>query len=50
MFYLSNAAIAVIMSQPGVCIGGGLHALIHYYYLYRGSKSPKPILDLKTAF
>ena len=28
MFYLSNVAIVVNMSQPGVRIGGGLHALI----------------------
>ena len=48
MFYLSNVAIAVNISQPSVRIGGGLHALIHIYFLHGGSKSPKPLWDLKT--
>ena len=46
MFYLSNVAIAVNMSQPSVRIGGGLYALIHIYFLHGGSKSPKPQWDL----
>ena len=29
VFYLINVANVVNMSQPGACIGGGLHALIH---------------------
>ena len=32
MFYLSNVAIVVNMSQPSVRIGGGLHALIDIFY------------------
>ena len=47
MFYLSNVAIAVNISQPSVRIGGGLHALIDIYFLHGGSKSPKPLWDLK---
>ena len=47
MFYLSNVAIAVNISQPSVRIGGGLHALIHIFFLHGGSKSPKPHWDLK---
>ena len=47
MFYLSNVAIAVNISQPSVRIGGGLHALIHIYFLHGGSKSAKPLWDLK---
>ena len=47
IFYLSNVAIVVNMSQPSVRIGGGLHALIHIYSLHGGSKSPKPHWDLK---
>ena len=47
MFYLSNVAIAVNISQPSVRIGGGLHALIHIYFLHGGSKSSKPFCDLK---
>ena len=39
MFYLSNVAIAVNMSQPSACIGGGLHALI--YFLFREQKKEK---------
>ena len=31
MFYLINVAIVVNMPQPGVRIGGGLHALIHIF-------------------
>ena len=31
MFYLINVAIVVNMLQPGVRIGGGLHALIHIF-------------------
>ena len=46
MFYLSNVAIAVNISQPSVRIGGGLHALIHIFFLHGGSKSPKPFCDL----
>ena len=46
MFYLSNVAIAVNMSQPSVRIGGGLHALIHIMFLQRGFKSSKPNWDL----
>ena len=48
IFYLSNVAIAVNISQPSVRIGGGLHALIHIYFLHGGSKSAKPIWDLKS--
>ena len=48
MFYLSNVAIAVNISQPSVRIAGGLHALIHIYFLLGGSKSPKPQWDLKA--
>ena len=40
MFYLSNVAIAVNISQPSVRIGGGLHALIHIFF-YTGFKVPK---------
>ena len=47
MFYLSNVAIAVNISQPSVRIGGGLHALIHIFFLHGGSKSAKPYWDLK---
>ena len=47
MFYLSNVAIAVNISQPSVRIGGGLHALIHIIILHGGSKSAKPFWDLK---
>ena len=46
MFYLSNVAIVVNMSQPSVRIGGGLYALIHIYFVHGGSKSPKPLWDL----
>ena len=46
MFYLSNVAIAVNISQPSVRIGGGLHALIHIFFLHGGSKSAKPFWDL----
>ena len=49
MFYLSNVAIAVNISQPSVRIGGGLHALIHIYFLHGGSKSAKPHWDLKKT-
>ena len=48
MFYLSNVAIAVKISQPSVRIGGGLHALIHIFFLHGGSKSAKPFWDLKA--
>ena len=48
MFYLSNVAIAVNISQPSVRIGGGLHALIHIFFLHGGSKSAKPFCDLKN--
>ena len=48
MFYLSNVAIAVNISQPSVRIGGGLHALIHIFFLHGGSKSAKPLWDLKS--
>ena len=47
MFYLSNVAIAVNISQPSVRIGGGLHALIHIFFLHGGSKSAEPHWDLK---
>ena len=47
MFYLSMVAIAVNISQPSVRIGGCLHALIHIFFLHGGSKSPKPLWDLK---
>ena len=49
MFYLSNVAIAVNISQPSVRIGGGLHALIHIFFLHGGSKSPKPLWDLNSG-
>jgi len=49
MFYLSNVAIAVNISQPSVRIGGGLHALIHIFFLHGGSKSPKPLWDLNKG-
>jgi hypothetical protein len=49
MFYLSNVAIAVNISQPSVRIGGDLHALIHIYFLHGGSKSPKPFCDLNVS-
>ena len=35
IFYLTNATNAVNLSQPSVCIGGGLHAQIH---IFLGSK------------
>ena len=47
IFYLSNVAIAVNISQPSVRIRGGLHAVIHIFFLHGGSKSPKPLWDLK---
>ena len=47
MFYLSNVAIAVNISQPSVRIRGGLHAVIHIFFLHGGSKSAKPQCDLK---
>ena len=50
MFYLSNVAIAVNISQPSVRIGGGLHALIHIYFLHGGSKSAKPHWDLNHNY
>ena len=50
MFYLSNVAIAVNISQPSVRIGGGLHALIHIFFLHGGSKSAKPYWDLKRRY
>ena len=34
MFYLSNVAVVVNMSQPSVRIGGGLHALIPIFFLH----------------
>ena len=48
VFYLINVANVVNMSQPGVRIGGGLHALIDFLFT-RGLKSPKPHWDLKTG-
>ena len=50
MFYLSNVAIAVNISQPSVRIGGGLHALIHIYFLHGGSKSSKPFRRKRHDF
>ena len=47
MFYLSNVAIAVNISQPSVRIGGDLNALIDIFFLHGGSKSAKPFWDLK---
>ena len=47
MLYLINVVNVVNMPQPSVRIGGGLHALIHIYFLHGGSKSPKPHWDLK---
>ena len=49
MFYLSNVAIVVNMSQPSVRIGGGLHALIHIYFLHGGLKAPNRIGTLDGA-
>ena len=49
ILYLSNVAIAVNISQPSVRIGGGLHALIHIFFLHGGSKSAKPFWDLKGS-
>ena len=43
MFYLSNVAIAVNISQPSVRIGGGLHALIHIFIYTGGLKAPNRI-------
>ena len=51
MFYLinvANVANVASMSQPGACIGGGLHAVIHIFFLHGGSKSAKPYWDLKN--
>ena len=31
VFYLINVANVANMPQPGVRIGGGLHALIHFF-------------------
>ena len=31
IFYLTNMTNAVNLSQPGVCIGGGLYAPIHIF-------------------
>ena len=50
MFYLSNVAIGVNVSQPSVRIGGGLHALIHIFFFTRGLKSSKPHWDLKQVY
>ena len=48
MFYLSNVAIAVNMSQPSVCIRGGLHALIHIFFT-GGLKAPNRSGTLNTS-
>ena len=50
MFYLSNVAIAVNISQPSVRIGGGLHALIHIFFLHGGLKAPNRCVTLKEVF
>ena len=50
MFYRGNVAIVFNMPQPSVRIGGGLHALIHIFFLHGGSKSAKPFWDLKADF
>ena len=44
MFYLSNVAIALNISQPSVRIGGDLHALIDICFLHGGSKSVRSFL------
>ena len=49
IFYLSNVAIAGNISQPSVRIRGGLHAVIHIFFLHGGSKSAKPQCDLKCT-
>ena len=49
VFYLINEAKVANMSQPGVRIGGGLHALIHIFFLHGGSKSAKPFWDLNVS-
>ena len=49
MFYLSNVAIVVNLSQPSVRIGGGLHALIHIYIFYTGGlKAPNQFGTLSS--
>ena len=51
MFYLSNVAVVVNMSQPSVRIGGGLHVLIHIYIFYTGGlKAPNRFVTLNTPF
>ena len=37
VFYLTNVTYAVNLSQPSVCIGGGLHAPIR---IFEGSTGP----------
>ena len=48
IFYLSNVAIAVNMSQPGACIGGDLHTVIHIFFIIGGIKAPNRFGTLKT--
>ena len=50
IFYLTNVTDAVNLSQPRVCIGGGLHAPIHIFLgkidlrlpSHEGLISPRP--------
>ena len=44
IFYLTYVANAVNISQPSVCIGGSLHALIHFYF-YTGFKKLQTELE-----
>ena len=48
MFYLSNVAIAINISQSSVRIGGGLHALIHIFFYKGGLKAPNHFGTLTT--
>ena len=50
MFYLSNVAIAVNISQPSVRIGGGLHALIHIFFYTGGLKAPNQFGTLSLIY
>ena len=49
VFYLINVANVVNMSQPGVFIGGGLHALIHIFFYTGGLKAPNHFGTLKCG-
>ena len=51
VFYLTNVTNAVNLSQPGVCIGGGLHAPIHIILgsKFLGNDNTSPPLATASA-